>query len=682
MSPHGSPTKGNELYPNSDPLSPIATNGRDVASRMNTIAPGPFGININHNSGGNRIHKVMPPASTGANVEPPLANYPYEGNERRQRRDQAERSSKEYVATHRQGGDRVGERARDQEVPRRAPTSDSDYSGRRTSQSPESQSRQPLEGRSVPAALPPSMFGQRGGKIQTEGPKFPYSHQSRHSGATPSNPKIEGLRPEARSKTFPAVNNERPNGRLPPHPGVGLPRSPSQTVRNRKNKFSTNLSNVLLAPAPADVLDVVAMDARTSEPRRQPSMEDMLKVFPLPSRGISSLVGTRPPPTISPPNPNEYSDFSIGNPYEAETRVEDPHIASPSISSNASSIFSHRSERSSASAMSSPPTPDVSGSKFDLGGRRPSNAPKKTNSGVYSSDHIDGLMREIQSSIYDLVSAPGQDRPKGDPLTIPHNHARGPPYGHPEPVPLQRQPPPPGVYQQPPSPRVVPPTPGLRPLQYAERLPVPRRKQSVPLGSPVEELFLPLPPPPPPPSPPPQLRGRERPAHRSTTKGNCRGCRGGIVGKSISSADGRLTGRYHKACFVCQDCHKPFESAEFYVHNNLPYCERHYHKLNQSLCPTCDRGIEGPCLETEWHERYHPSCFSCSVSISPPPPLPLLFRLFLICSQECACSLDGDYFEFNRRPYCEQHAYQMRGKQLAPNRMANMERRKTRMMFM
>lgn len=622
MSPHGLPTKGNELYPNHDPLSPATTNGRDVVSRMNNIAPGPFGVNTNHNSR-DRIHEVVPPASTGANVEPPIANYPDDGNERRQRRDQAERSSREYVATHRQGGGGAGERARDQEVPRRAPTSDSDYSGRRTSQSPEPQSRQPLKGRSAPAVPPLSTFGQRGGKIRTEGPKFPYSHQSRCSDAISSNPKIEGLRPEARSKTFPAVNHERPNGRLPPHPGVGLPRSPSQTVRHTKNKSSTNLSNILLAPAPDDVLDVLAMDTRISEPRRQPSMEDMLEVFPLPSRGVSSLVGTRPPPTISPPNPNEYSDFSIGNPYEAEARVEDPHIASPSVSSNASSIFSHRSERSSASAMSSPPTPDVSGSKFDPGVRWPSNTPR-TNIEECSGDHIDGLMKEIQSSIHDLVSAPGQDRPKEDSLSVSHNHARRPSYGHPEPAPLQRQPPPPGVYQQPPSPRVVPPTPGLRPLQYAERLPVPRRKQSVPLGSPVEELFLP------PPPPPPQLQNRERPARRPTTKGNCRGCGEGIVGKSISSADGRLTGRYHKACFVCQDCRKPFESAEFYVHDNLPYCERHYHKLNQSLCPTCDRGIEGPCLETEWHERYHPSCFSCSVSISLPPLKSLLFRLFLI----------------------------------------------------
>ncbi|KAF5015391.1 hypothetical protein F66182_13298, partial [Fusarium sp. NRRL 66182] len=40
-----------------------------------------------------------------------------------------------------------------------------------------------------------------------------------------------------------------------------------------------------------------------------------------------------------------------------------------------------------------------------------------------------------------------------------------------------------------------------------------------------------------------------RPNTASGQKRRCRGCGQGIVGKSVSSADGRLTGRYHKACF-------------------------------------------------------------------------------------------------------------------------------------
>ena len=104
---------------------------------------------------------------------------------------------------------------------------------------------------------------------------------------------------------------------------------------------------------------------------------------------------------------------------------------------------------------------------------------------------------------------------------------------------------------------------------------------------------------------------------RSTpkSKGQCRGCGVQIVGKSVSSADGRLTGRYHKQCFVCQTCKGVFQTADFYVIENHPYCERHYHELNGSLCKCCDRGIEGQYLETELKQKFHPHCFTCQVSL-------------------------------------------------------------------
>lgn len=105
------------------------------------------------------------------------------------------------------------------------------------------------------------------------------------------------------------------------------------------------------------------------------------------------------------------------------------------------------------------------------------------------------------------------------------------------------------------------------------------------------------------------------PSRRPATanKGQCRGCGEMIQGKSVSSADGRLTGRYHKQCFVCKTCKEPFQTADFYVLNNNPYCARHYHTLNDSLCKSCDRGIEGQYLETEVKQKFHPHCFTCQV---------------------------------------------------------------------
>ena len=114
------------------------------------------------------------------------------------------------------------------------------------------------------------------------------------------------------------------------------------------------------------------------------------------------------------------------------------------------------------------------------------------------------------------------------------------------------------------------------------------------------------------PLPPPQ-GPLPRPRRTLANKGHCRGCGEIIMGKSVSSADGRLTGRYHKTCFVCKTCKEPFQTTDFYVMNNQPYCGRHYHQLNDSLCKKCDRGIEGQYLETELKQKFHPNCFTCQV---------------------------------------------------------------------
>ncbi|KAJ6119175.1 hypothetical protein N7523_003455 [Penicillium sp. IBT 18751x] len=149
------------------------------------------------------------------------------------------------------------------------------------------------------------------------------------------------------------------------------------------------------------------------------------------------------------------------------------------------------------------------------------------------------------------------------------------------------------------------------------------------------------------PSPPALQRAATEPIpppSRSTTrsKGKCRGCNEEIVGKSVSSSDGRLTGKYHRGCFVCFECHSPFQTADFYVLNNRPYCAQHYHERNGSLCSTCQNGIEGQYLETVERNpnrldrrRFHPECLQC---------------------RTCRVLLNGDYFEWNGEVYCERDA--------------------------
>lgn len=127
----------------------------------------------------------------------------------------------------------------------------------------------------------------------------------------------------------------------------------------------------------------------------------------------------------------------------------------------------------------------------------------------------------------------------------------------------------------------------------------------------------------------------------SRTKPICRGCSEQIEGKSVKAADGRLTGRWHRACFLCQTCRLPFDTADFYVINNLPYCEQHYHEKNGSICHGCRAGIEGHFLEArsgpsgKLVRKYHPYCFTCV---------------------ECRVVLTDEYFEIAGRVHCERHA--------------------------
>ena len=136
------------------------------------------------------------------------------------------------------------------------------------------------------------------------------------------------------------------------------------------------------------------------------------------------------------------------------------------------------------------------------------------------------------------------------------------------------------------------------------------------------------------------------PVIRARPKGMCRGCGEVIMGKCVSSADGRLTGRYHKACFVCHACYAPFQSTDFYVHQDRPYCAYHYHELNGSLCSSCNMGIEGQYLETierTGHDagdrrKFHPCCLRCNA---------------------CDVSLRGDYYEWYGQVYCEQDIWRV-----------------------
>ncbi|KAF9094231.1 hypothetical protein BGX23_002329 [Mortierella sp. AD031] len=112
----------------------------------------------------------------------------------------------------------------------------------------------------------------------------------------------------------------------------------------------------------------------------------------------------------------------------------------------------------------------------------------------------------------------------------------------------------------------------------------------------------------------------------------CRACNLPVEKEAVCAQDGKLQGKWHAACFGCHTCNKPFPDKSFYVYGDAPYCRRHYHKLNNSLCKGCQEPIEGPCAQTMEGWRFHPGCFCCV---------------------ECKVALTDVYYNFENQAYCE-----------------------------
>ncbi|KAK4248782.1 hypothetical protein C7999DRAFT_13282 [Corynascus novoguineensis] len=452
---------------------------------------------------------------------------------------------------------------------------------------------------------------------------------------------LEPPRTPNRSETFP-----RPSDRF--GPPTRTPSAPTPSAALHPDRLQPPLGS---PGAPLDGRDPMASE----RPRR-------------PSRGPDT---SRPPPprtnmvrptTPGVPTINLAEEFGIGNPY---------HTPSESTSSTESSENSSQPERrpsqaSQASSRTSPPRSLAS---------RAGTSPTDTS-------NLDSLMTDIQSSMNEMkpkppVPAPLKLPPRGfmvgdrpSPLSArpPRSAERGydpridPAVQNPRlakgkspaPSPMPNTPLQDGLTVHIPNDVLSPSTAGLpsprwinsperiepmgdrRPSQAHARPQTPAQPQAASQRQPPPE------PQPERPSEPSRSRSRSRPREPAPTssRGNCKACGQAITGKSISSADGRLTGRYHKPCFVCTTCRRPFSSSTFYVLDDRPYCELHYHELNGSLCGSCGRGIEGQYLEDESAVKHHVGCFKCGV---------------------CRMALRDGYFEVNGKAYCEQDAWRLAG---------------------
>ncbi|CED82516.1 Adaptor protein Enigma and related PDZ-LIM proteins [Phaffia rhodozyma] len=127
----------------------------------------------------------------------------------------------------------------------------------------------------------------------------------------------------------------------------------------------------------------------------------------------------------------------------------------------------------------------------------------------------------------------------------------------------------------------------------------------------------------------------------------CRRCALPIESQAISSADGQLKGKYHRACFTCYGCDRPFDGQTFWVFDARPFCEWCYHRENGSLCAlaSCGKPIEGDCAVVEVKEgsstsqvKLHPSCLRCDHPDGPP----------------CMASMQ-EHYEIAHKRFCPTH---------------------------
>ncbi|KAF9564414.1 hypothetical protein CPC08DRAFT_705366 [Agrocybe pediades] len=124
----------------------------------------------------------------------------------------------------------------------------------------------------------------------------------------------------------------------------------------------------------------------------------------------------------------------------------------------------------------------------------------------------------------------------------------------------------------------------------------------------------------------------------------CRRCNLPIEKQAVSSSDGQLKGKYHRECFNCHVCNKPFPDKSFYVYDGKPLCAYHYHEANDSLCAAalCGQPIEGPCAVSHTGDRYHPEHMTCEFYADD-------------LDRDCGVRLE-EYWEVDGRMLCERHA--------------------------
>jgi len=182
---------------------------------------------------------------------------------------------------------------------------------------------------------------------------------------------------------------------------------------------------------------------------------------------------------------------------------------------------------------------------------------------------------------------------------------------------------------------------------------------------------------------------------KTKQKGICFACNKPIVGQVITA----LGHTWHPEHFCCAHCNMELGTQNFFERDGKPYCEQDYHRLFSPRCGYCQQPILDKCISA-LGQTFHPECFCCSAcgeqfgddgfhekddaaycktcyfdQFAPKCGgcnLPITDNFIsalnmqwhpgcFVC-KECQMPFtDGNFFEHEGFPYCEQHYHALRG---------------------
>eukprot|EP00118_Oscarella_pearsei_P008667 m.45952 g.45952 ORF g.45952 m.45952 type:complete len:533 (+) comp33647_c0_seq6:78-1676(+) len=116
----------------------------------------------------------------------------------------------------------------------------------------------------------------------------------------------------------------------------------------------------------------------------------------------------------------------------------------------------------------------------------------------------------------------------------------------------------------------------------------------------------------------------------------CSYCNGPVL-ESCITAMGKT---WHPDHFFCHHCSQPFGTAVFHEKDGEAYCEKDFYELFAPKCGACSKPIMSGFVSAI-NQQFHQECFVCWA-----------------CKQSFA---GGNFFEFERKPYCEFHYHERRG---------------------